>query len=239
MMPCDLCSVRYNIPEREFPPSADDTTLPPFIVPAIITKKQKQWKKVDELKEKEKEVVEKAFDVYEFQLYAKEQLVAPHRYCPRSLYFQKPLRTALTVNILKINSRSALNVILASHEWPFIKSQGSPLFDLISSLQDKIILARKVKSKKTKKVVSSPDQSSDLEMEIPPTLPVKRAALGTADNQRHAKRQPQQTLAEAESFYACPVSRSYRNNTQDLPDENTLPSEDNQRRSTRLRSKHK
>lgn len=212
VIPCDLCCIHYHIPENEFPPSIDDTILPPFIIPAIAMKKRKPRKKPDELKEKELEVVGKAFAVYESQLYAEEQIVASHHYHPRSLYFPKPLQEALAIDLLKIKSHAALNVILALNEWPFIESQGSPLFDLISSLQNEIKLSHKSKSKKAKKVLSDSDSFSDPDVELPATLPIKRAALVAAENQPYAKcqpHQPQQTLAEVESFYARPVPRSY------------------------------
>ncbi|KAE9401679.1 hypothetical protein BT96DRAFT_937720 [Gymnopus androsaceus JB14] len=80
LVPCDLCCTHYHIPENHFPPSTDEMTLPPFIMPTITTKKRKPRKKVDKLKEKELEVVGMAFLVYETQLYAEERLVAPHRY---------------------------------------------------------------------------------------------------------------------------------------------------------------
>lgn len=206
-LPCDLCSSRYHILEPEFSPSADQTTLPPFILPESTTKQRKPRKKADELKETELEETKVAFVAYEEQLYAKERLVAPHRYCPRALYFSDTLRDTLAVQLLKIKSQAMLNVILASNEWPFIESQGSNLFDLISSLQTGIISRRQTtKSKRsTKKTreVSLESSDSDTDEHIHSTLPSKRTPLIPAENQPRAKRQPrqpQQSLAEAESY---------------------------------------
>lgn len=151
-IPCDLCSSRYHIVENEFPPSGDMTALPPFILPELTTKKRKSRKKADELKEKELEHAKMVFLTYEDQLYKEERLVAPHRYRPHALYFPKALLDTIVIDLLKINSQAALNVILASEEWPFIESQSSNLFDFICALQVSILSQRhSSKSKKTTK----------------------------------------------------------------------------------------
>ncbi|KAE9392901.1 hypothetical protein BT96DRAFT_944303 [Gymnopus androsaceus JB14] len=225
-VPCDLCCTRYKLPYNpcQFPSSSDEMTLPPFTVPSTASKTRKPRKKADNLKKVELEEVERALATYEQQLYAEERLVAPHRYRPRSLYFPNALQEAIASDLLKIKSRAALNVILASNSWPFIESQGSNLFDYISSLQKTVHSQRKVKSKKsTKKSKSLSDLSdglSDIEksssdidaVNLPPLNPSKRVALAPANNQPHAKRKPQprqaqQSLAEAESYYARPVGK--------------------------------
>lgn len=190
-VPCDLCCTRYSIPAQQFPPSADETILPPFILPSIAMKKQKAQKTVDKLKEKEVEWVKERFVTYEEHLYAEEQLLAPHRYHPCSLYFPKSLREVITLNILKIKSRADLNVILASNEWPFIETQGSSLFDIISSLQKSLQMQCKVKSKKStrksKLSLESSDSLSDVnepmnDLEPSTLIPSKRVPLVAADN---------------------------------------------------------
>lgn len=100
------------------------------------------------MKKKEIEEVSQVLIDYEDRLYAEERLVAPHRYRPRSMYFPKSLRESLASNLLKIKSRAELNVILASNDWPFIESQSSNLFELISTLQNQVVARRpKPKSK--------------------------------------------------------------------------------------------
>ncbi|KAE9397731.1 hypothetical protein BT96DRAFT_995556 [Gymnopus androsaceus JB14] len=190
-IPCDLCSSRYHILETKFPPSNDKTALPPFILPETTTKKRKPRKKADKLKENELEEAKLALITYE-QLYAEERLVAPHRYRPRSLYFPKALWDAIAVELLKIKSQAMLNVILASNEWSFIESQGSNLFELISSLQT-TLLSRHRKSKpkkstkKSREVSELLDGLSDVDEFVESTLPAKQAPLVPAENQPHAK----------------------------------------------------
>lgn len=245
-VPCDLCLRRYCIPDPHFAPSSDETILPPFILPIIMTKRRKPRKKDDELKEKECEEVGQALIVFEKQLYFEEQLNGPHHYCPCSLYFPKLLQEALTLNLLKIQSRAELNVILALNEWPFIESQGSALFDLLSSLQKSIRTQHKSKSKnrtqKPKPLSDSLDSLSDDHIDKLPngfnqviTLssprPLKHAPLVPADNQPRPKRkprEPQSSLAEAESYYARPVGKSYAQGQGSV---------ENQRRSTRFQNK--
>lgn len=255
-VPCDLCCTRYKLPYNpcQFPSSSDETTLPPFTVPSTASKTRKPRKKADNLKKVELEEVERALATYEQQLYAEERLVAPHRYRPRSLYFPNALQEAIASDLLKIKSCAALNVILALNSWPFIELQGSNLFDYISSLQKTVHSQRKVKSKKsTKKSKSLSDLSdglSDIEksssdidaVNLPPLNPSKRVALAPANNQPHAKRKPQprqaqQSLAEAESYYARPVGKSYARAQGSV--ENAPPFAGVQRRSTRLQKKCK
>lgn len=79
-------------------------------------------------------------------------------------------------------------------------------------------------------------------LNLPPLNPSKRVALAPANNQPHAKRKPQprqaqQSLAEAESYYARPVGKSYARAQGSV--ENAPPFAGVQRRSTRLQKKCK
>lgn len=252
-IPCDLCCTRYHIPEdpRLFPPSSDETILPPFLIPPASIKPPKSKKKADDLKKKEFEEVFQALIEYEERLYAEERLVAPHRYRPRSLYFPKALQELIASNLLKIKSRAELNVILASNEWPYIESQSSNLFGLISTLQNQVLTQRpKPKSKKVRKSIeNSSDSLSDVDMvssdvDVVPavspstlhSVPFKRVALAPAGNQPPSKRKvqarrPQQSFTEARESYSRPIGKSYRSTLS----ENTQPG----RRSTRLQTKCK
>ncbi|KAF9061139.1 hypothetical protein BDP27DRAFT_1429304 [Rhodocollybia butyracea] len=182
-------------------------------------------------KKKEMELVKKALIVYEEQLYAEERLVAPHHYRPCSLYFPKSLQESLVSDFLKIKSCTHLNVLLASNMWPFIETQGAPPYDLISLLQKNIHSQCKSKSKRVKNVSSDVDSLLDVDIassdgDLPAVSssmhPAKCTALVPAENQPRTKRQPrqpQQTLAEAESYYARPTRRPYHTSVQDNIDE--------------------
>ncbi|KAE9384196.1 hypothetical protein BT96DRAFT_1008319 [Gymnopus androsaceus JB14] len=139
-IPCDLCCMQYKLPYDpcQFPSSSDETTLHLFTMPSTASKPHKPRKKADDLKKVELEEVERALATYEQQLYAEEQLVAPHCYHPCSLYFPNALQEAIASDLLKIKSLAALNIILALKSWPFIELQSSNLFDYISLLQKTI-----------------------------------------------------------------------------------------------------
>lgn len=186
-LPCDLCSSHYHIVEPEFPPSSDITALPPFIIPKNATKKCKPRKTVDDLKEKELVEMKSALLTYEEQLYTEERLVAAHRYRPRPLYFSQHIQDTIAVELLKIKSQAELNVILASNEWPFIELQSANLFDLICSLQTRILLQRrqsklKKSARKAQEVLSeSSDSLSDIDEIAESSLPAKRVPLVPAE----------------------------------------------------------
>jgi hypothetical protein len=213
----------------QFPSYTDETILPPFILPPPLANPQKGKRNVDKLKKDEVIEVRKSLAIYEEQLYFEERLLGLHRNRPRSLYLPKAICDHLVAELLKIKSRADLNIILASLEWPFIESQGSNLFDLVCLLQKDIHSRRKPKPRKQPKPLSATlsSDSEDFEANLPPIAP-KRVALAPAENQPRAKRLPQQSLAEAESYYARTVAKSYRATTPE-------PS-DNLRRSGRLRN---
>jgi hypothetical protein len=218
-LPCKLCCIRYHIPHdpRLFPPSPGSDILPLFPISSQTpNKKTKSKAKPDQLKKKEVEKVKTALIAYEKQVWLDERVRLPHRNIPRSFYLPKAVSELVLAEVLKIKSLDTLTERLNGIPWLFRDRQLAKLFTFITTLRLEILADRPSVKKKKTMIYDSPSDHADSDVDMDPVSdselilvpnqrPQKRAAPEPSAHQPKAKRKPQMTMQEANSFYARPT----------------------------------